>query len=215
MGCLLWGFLRKLTVLWLIMARHSISHLMPQPFCPIFPRRQSPHSMHSAMLQCLSARLINNPQSTRPDTSPGQHYWSLLHWTSPIATYKNVSNILKQPIHYQLEGFGVVFCCKNGKFLLHTQTVVIRFITHWDWVVQELQISIAYSNGGYKIHNSLRLSCPRVANFYLYTQTVVIKFITHCGWVTHECVSNVSLAQMIACHLVSAKQLSDPMLEYC
>ena len=38
--------------------------------------------------------------------------------------------------------------------------------------------------------------------------------MAHWGWVTHICLNKLSLVQIMACHLVGAEVLSEPMLEY-
>ena len=43
----------------------------------------------------------------------------------------------------------------------------------------------------------------------------VTHFLTHWGGVTHICAGNLSLAQIMACRLVGAKPLPEPMIEYC
>ena len=39
--------------------------------------------------------------------------------------------------------------------------------------------------------------------------------LTRWGWVTHLCVRKLSLVQIMACRLIGAKTLSNPMPEYC
>ena len=53
------------------------------------------------------------------------------------------------------------------------------------------------------------------AIFHISMHDLTLRVLIHRGRVTHTCVRNPSLDQIMACLLVGARPISEPMLEYC
>ena len=79
--------------------------------------------------------------------------------------------------------------------------------------------SLHWNYGNMHFHKIWKMSSKSISEMVSWRPSrdswVSVTTLTHWGWVTYASVDLTSLAQIMACCLVAAKPLSEPMLEYC